>query len=66
MAKKWIQKSVARMKKKGTIGSLRKAVKAKKGKNISMSKLKKAAKSKSPAMRKKANWAINVRKSRRR
>jgi hypothetical protein len=44
------------------VGSLRKAVGAKKGKKIPASKLQSLKNSKSPAMRKKANFAINERK----
>jgi hypothetical protein len=43
-------------------GSLRKATRTKKGKNIPMSTLQRLKKSGSPAMRKKANFAINARK----
>jgi len=42
-----------------------KVVHAKKGKPISKSKLKKAAKSSNPQTRKRANFALNVRKGKR-
>jgi oligoendopeptidase F len=42
-------------------GSLRAATKTKKGKNIPTSTLRRLKKSKSPAMRKKANFALNAR-----
>jgi hypothetical protein len=48
--------------KKSRRGSLRRATGTKKGKKIPMSKLQKMKRSKSPAMRKKANFAINARK----
>lgn len=60
---KWIQKARAKMKAKGTIGSFSRAAK-KAGKNtaaFAASVLKKGSKA-SPAMRKKANFARNVRK----
>ena len=43
-------------------GSLRAATKTKKGKNIPVSTLRRLKNSKSPAMRKKANFALNARK----
>lgn len=43
-------------------GSLRKATGTKKGKNIPVSTLRRLKNSKSPAMRKKANFALNARK----
>jgi hypothetical protein len=43
-------------------GSLRRATKTKKGKNIPASTLRRLKKSGSPAMKKKANFAINARK----
>ena len=48
--------------KKSKQGSLRKATGTKKGKNIPVSTLRRLKKSKSPAMRKKANFALNARK----
>jgi len=48
--------------KKSKQGSLRAATKTKKGKNIPMSTLQRLKKSGSPAMKKKANFAINARK----
>ena len=62
---KWIQAATKKMKKKGTVGALRKQLGAKKGKPISKSKLKQAAKSPNPQTRKRANFALNVRKGRR-
>jgi hypothetical protein len=59
MAKKWIQKAVSPK----TKGLLRKKLGAKKGENIPMEKLKKAKKSKSTKLKQEANFAINVRKS---
>ena len=53
------------MKKKGTVGALRKQLGAKKGQPISKSKLKQAAKSSNPQTRKRANFALNVRKGKR-
>jgi len=43
-------------------GSLRRATKTKKGKNIPVSTLRRLKRSRSPAMRKKANFALNARK----
>ena len=48
--------------KKSRQGSLRAATKTKKGKNIPVSTLRRLKNSKSPAMRKKANFALNARK----
>ena len=63
MAKgKWIQKATDKMQEKGTVGSLRRATGAKKGQPIPEAKLEAAKNSDNPAMRKKANFAINVRK----
>jgi len=62
---KWIQKATKKMEEKGTKGALRKQLGAKKGKPIPKSKLKKAAKSSNPQTRKRANFALNVRKGRR-
>jgi hypothetical protein len=61
---KWIQKSAKKMKEKGTAGSLREALGVKQGKSIPAAKLAEALKSDDPAVRKKANWAKNVKKSR--
>ena len=58
---KWIQKARARMKRKGTVGSLRKALGAKKGKPIPYSELLAASK-RGGKIGKKANFALNVRK----
>ncbi len=58
--KKWIQASKERMKRKGTIGSLRRIAKKKKGEKISRSELQQLARSKNPKVRKKAQWALNV------
>jgi hypothetical protein len=64
--KKWIQRAVSKMKKKGTVGSFSRAAKRA---GITTSQL--AARIKrnpgrySPAMRKKANFARNVAKGRR-
>lgn len=62
MAKRWIQKAAKKMEEKGTIGSFRKEMGAKKGKPIPLAKEQKAAKSGDPATRKKAQFALNVRK----
>ena len=48
--------------KKSRQGSLRRATGTKKGKKIPVSTLRRLKKSKSPAMRKKANFALNARK----
>jgi hypothetical protein len=48
--------------KKSKQGSLRKATGTKKGKNIPASTLRRLKKSGSPAMKKKANFALNARK----
>jgi len=55
------KKSTIRIK-KSRQGSLRSALGAKKGQKIPVAKLRKAAKSGSPAMRKKAQFALNARK----
>jgi hypothetical protein len=61
--KKWAQKSVARMKKKGTVGSLHKALGVPKGKKIPASKMRAALK-KGGKIAKKAQWAVNMNKNR--
>lgn len=61
MAKQWIQKARTRMEKKGTVGSLRKAMGVSGDKTIPVAKLH-AAKAKGGAIAKKANFALNVRK----
>ena len=60
MAKKWIGKAVKKMKAKGTVGSLHRALGVPQGKKIPASKLARAKRSKNPALRKKANFAANV------
>jgi len=60
--KKWIQSARQKMERKGTVGSLRKALGVKQGDTISAAQLEKAAHSANPAIRKKANFAKNVRK----
>jgi len=62
MAKKWIGPAREKMEKKGTVGSLRAATKTPKGEKIPMATLEAKKHSSNPAMRKKANFAINVRK----
>lgn len=62
MAKNWIGKAADKMKAKGTVGSFRREMGAKPGKSIPLAKEKKAAKSGDPATRKKAQFALNVRK----
>lgn len=62
MAKNWIGKATDKMKVKGTVGSFRKEMGAKPGELIPLVKEKKAAKSGDPAKRKKAQFALNVRK----
>ena len=59
MAKKWIQGAIKKP------GALRKALHAKKGKDIPMSKLKSAAK-KGGKMAKRANLAMTLRKFKKR
>jgi len=61
--KKWIQKATARMKKKGTVGSFSRAAK-KAGMSTSAFATKVLAKGSrySTAMKKKANFARNVKK----
>ena len=62
MAKKFIQKAVAKMEKKGTVGSLHRALGVAEGKTIPAAKVEKATHSASPALRKKAQFAANIRK----
>ena len=59
---KWIQESKKKMKKKGTVGALRKQMGAKPGKPIPKSKLRAAAKGKG-LKAERARWALNVNKS---
>ncbi len=54
MAKRWIQDAIKHP------GSLRKALKTPKGKDIPEAKLEKAAHSDKPALRKKANLALTL------
>ena len=60
--RKWIQHAVKRMKKKGTEGSLHRALGVPQGEKISKSKLTAALHSKNPKVRKKAQFAKNVAK----
>lgn len=63
MAKKnWIGKATDKMEEKGTVGSLHKAVGVPQGKKIPAAKVEAAAHSDSPKLRKKAQFALNVRK----
>jgi hypothetical protein len=62
MARKWIQKATDKMEKKGTVGSLHRALGVPEGKKIPSAKMAAAKNSSSPAIRKKANFAINVNK----
>lgn len=62
MAKHWIQKARESMEKRGTVGSLHKALGVAQGEKIPGSKLTKALHSKSAAIRKKAQFAANVKK----
>lgn len=59
--KKWIQAAVSKMKEKGTVGSFSRA--AKKAGMSTQSFARKEKKSGSPSMAKKANFALNVAKS---
>lgn len=61
MAKKWIQPAVAKMERKGTVGSLHRALDVPEGKKIPEAKLQ-AAKRTRPGLRKKIQFAENVRK----
>lgn len=60
MAKKWIQGAVNKMEKKGTVGSLHRALGVPEGKKIPTAKME-AAKSSRPELRKKIQFAENVR-----
>jgi hypothetical protein len=60
---KWMQKASEKMGKKGTKGSLHKALHVPEDKKIPTSKLNKASHSKNSKLRKKANFAKNARKS---
>ena len=62
MAKQWIQKATNKMEKKGTVGSLHRALGVPEGKKIPPAKLSAAKNSSSAAIRKKANFAANVNK----
>jgi hypothetical protein len=62
MAKNWIGKATDKMEKKGTVGSLHTALGTPQGKKIPTSKVVAAAHSDSPKLRKKAQFALNVRK----
>lgn len=58
--RKWIQESVEIMKKKGTIGSLRRFC----GGKVTVVCIDRALESKNPSIRKKAQWFLNVNKRR--
>lgn len=62
MVKQWIQKATDKMERKGTIGSLHRATGTPEGKKIPLSKVQAKANSDDPKMRKKAQFALNVRK----
>jgi hypothetical protein len=59
---KWIQKATDRMEEKGTVGSLHRATGTPEGKKIPLEKVRAKAASDDPKMRKKAQFALNVRK----
>jgi hypothetical protein len=61
MAKKWIQGAREKMEKKGTVGSLHRALGVPEGEKIPQAKLA-AAKKNRPGLRKKIQFAENVRK----
>jgi hypothetical protein len=58
----WIGKATDKMEKKGTVGSLHRALGTPEGKKIPASKVQAAANSDNPKLRKKAQFALNVRK----
>jgi hypothetical protein len=62
MAKNWIGKATDKMEKKGTVGSLHTALGVSQGKKIPTAKVQAAANSDNPKLRKKAQFALNVRK----
>jgi hypothetical protein len=62
MAKKWMQKARTTMEKKGTVGSLHSATGTPQGQKIPLQKVEAAAHSDNPKMRKKGQFALNVRK----
>ena len=62
MAKKWIQKARTRMEEKGTVGSLHRATGTPQGQKIPEAKIQSALHSDNPKLRKKAQFAENVRK----
>ncbi len=59
---KWIQRADASMERRGTKGALRASLGAKSGEPIPTAKLDKAAHSDNPTLRKRAQFALNVRK----
>jgi hypothetical protein len=59
--KKWIQEARTKMERKGTVGSLHRALGVPEGKKIPEAKMEAAKKSR-PALRKKIQFAENVRK----
>jgi hypothetical protein len=59
---KWIQKSVKKMKKKGTVGSFTAYCQRKGYSGVTAACIREGKASSDPAIRKKANWAANVRK----
>jgi hypothetical protein len=61
MAEKWIQGAREKMERKGTVGSLHKALGVPEGEKIPASKLASAKKNR-PGLRKKIQFAENVRK----
>jgi hypothetical protein len=61
MAKRWIQKATDKMEKKGTVGSLHRALNVPEGKTIPQAKLVSAKKNR-PGLAKKIQFAENVRK----
>jgi hypothetical protein len=58
---KWLQKAAEKMKGKGTVGSLHKALGVPQGKKIPLAKMETAKKDR-PGLRKKIQFAENVRK----
>ena len=63
--KRWIQSATTRMKRKGTVGSFTRWCKARGYSGVTPECIAAGLKSKDPAIRKKANFAKNVRRKKR-
>lgn len=58
---KWLGQARASMERRGTVGALHRELRVPEGESIPVKKLQKAANSDNPTLRKRAQFALNVR-----